>query len=141
MRTSLVLLLVTVPLLGCSDSDSPTATLPQSRDLEGTFTGPLPVKPPGEDWSEVTMDLTTNRNVSGVLRPKVGTERPVAGTFVGSNLIMSVGNLAPSPTCYEISLNIFRFEANAANETIAFEGTIQGTCEGTLSGTFRMERK
>lgn len=131
------------PLAGCSDSDSPTIALPPSRTLNGSFGGELPSLIPGEDWSAVTLQLQTasERNVSGTIEPKTGPTRPIGGTFAGTNLVLSIGELPTEQACYEYTLNIFRFEFDAANEVTAFEGTLMGRCQGTVSGGFRMTRK
>jgi hypothetical protein len=109
--------------------------------VNGTFSGAMPVEPPGEDWSHVTMDLVTDRGVSGTLKPLAGIEHAIGGTFAGNNLILRVGDLPGDSTCSEIALNIFRFEFNSSNEVTAFDGTLSGQCQGTVSGSFRMERQ
>jgi hypothetical protein len=137
----MILVLLAIGPLGCSDSDDPTGALPPSRAVNGTFSGAMPVEPPGEDWSRVTMDLVTDRGVSGTLKPLVGIDHAIGGTFAGNNLILRVGDLPGDSTCIEIALNIFRFELNSSNEVTAFEGTLSGRCQGTVSGSFRMERQ
>lgn len=139
--TSLLLLLHAAVFVGCSDSDSPTEARPPSRSLNGTFVGSLPVQPPGEDWSEVTMALVTEKDVSGVLRPKVGIVHSVGGTYAGANLILRIGDLPGTSACHEISMSVFRFDRDAANQVVAFEGTLSGRCQGTVSGGFRMVKQ
>jgi len=136
-----LLVMASFPFAGCSDSDSPTVALPPTRALNGTFEGALPDRIPGEDWSTTTMVLQTAGNVSGTITPKVGASRPVGGTYAGTNLLLSIGNLPQAEACYEITMNVFRFEYDAANEVSAFEGTLMGRCQGTVSGGFRMERR
>lgn len=138
-----LLVVAVLPFAGCSDSDSPTIALPPSRALNGTFEGPLPSRIPGEDWSTVALDLTTSseRNVSGTITPKAGSPRPIGGAFAGTSLILSIGDLPQQQACFAFTLNIFRFEFDAANEVSAFEGTLAGECQGTLAGGFRMTRK
>lgn len=137
----IVLLLVTSTISGCSESDSPTSALPASRAVNGTFGGSLPVQPPGEDWSSVTMQLMTQGKVSGVLKPKAGVDHAIGGTYAGTNLLLQIGDLPGDGKCYEISMNIFRFEFNVASEITAFEGTLSGHCQGTVTGFVRMERQ
>jgi len=140
-RKLLLPALLLISFVSCSDSDSPTIALPPTRALNGTFSGAMPSLIPGEDWSTVTMELETKGNVSGTITPKTGTTRPVGGTYAGSNLVLSVGNLPQDASCFEITMNVFRFEFSSTNEVTAFEGTLMGRCQGTVSGSFRMERK
>jgi len=141
IRFAPAIFLLLLPLTGCSDSESPTIALPPTRALNGTFSGPMPSLIPGEDWSNVTMELMTQGNVSGTFTPKSGPTRPVGGTYAGTNLVLSIGNLPQGASCFEITMNVFRFEFNSSNDVSAFEGTLTGRCQGTVSGSFRMERK
>ncbi len=136
-HVSVILLLILT--FGCSESDSPTSPLPPPRTIDGTFSGFITVQPPGEDWSNVTLELQTAGNVSGTLKPKTGAERPVGGTYVGPNLILNVGGLTES-SCVEITLNAFRFERDASNRVTAFDGSVQGRCPTPVSGAFGMKR-
>ena len=137
----MLLLLLPTALISCNESDSPTIALPATRSLNGTFGGAMPVAPPGEDWSSVVMVLQTSGDVSGVLKPAAGIDHSVGGTYAGTNLILSVGDLPSDNTCVQIQLNVFRFEFDLENNVTAFDGTVSGNCPGPLSGSFRMERQ
>jgi hypothetical protein len=111
-----------------------------SLDVEGEWTGELPIRTPVGDWTSATLTLEQNgTEITGELVSSDGFRFPITGSFGDNGFDLLVGGLPGSSTCAGIGLTIAGIEF--------FDGRIDrisgrafGRCLGTIAGTFVLER-
>ena len=139
-------LAVAVSTSGCHHGSPTEPEQPANTGMTGTWLGSADrgpcTDPDGGDLRSLTATLTQSGDaVTGEIVNAAGVRHSVTGTFGGGLLLLSLGELPGTSTCYMFALYSTVLAHDLRGNLTRVSGQLEGRCCGTVAGTFRLDRR
>lgn len=125
-----------ISVVGCRQ---PAAPASEKLDVTGVWTGSLPFRTPGEDWSAARVSLVqADGTVTGEVISRDGMRYGLEGSIEAGDIVLTLQGLPGTSTCAGIQLYITDLEVKDGVPHLS--GRVGGRCYGTVAGSFELRR-